>query len=423
MASRAEIAEPLPSTLPADFGEWDEGGGSPQPAGADPAEPAAESGAARAEQPAPLACVDSPRNRYAVPQQRVYTSERAFLDQLISMRPETGALNRVVSAGAIYEVVPSRSRPDRAPDPHPGRARGAAATSKPVLRTAAATPPVALLPASLPPQPPELATRGSVLAAVRPAGKKKLVIAIVSGSVAVVMLLLWLAFAFGRTGRHASVVPPASPQLQAPVALSSPDAPRPSPAAPLTAAPAQPSGAAQPAPAAEAAQDPPSDPAAPPPQLQAQMMSDQLSAPARIGAEMKTKPPADAPPAAFDATGLAGSAATGGILGSQSAPRVQAAPPVIVKLSASVAAGLLVQSIPPVYPDIAKTARVSGTVVLDATVSKAGAVESLRVVSGPPMLRQAALNAVRTWRYRPYTLNNQPTEIETSINVVFTFQG
>jgi protein TonB len=58
-------------------------------------------------------------------------------------------------------------------------------------------------------------------------------------------------------------------------------------------------------------------------------------------------------------------------------------------------------------------------VVLQAVISKAGAIENLRVVSGSPMLQQAALEAVRQWRYRPYLLNGEPVEVETTIHVVF----
>ena len=62
----------------------------------------------------------------------------------------------------------------------------------------------------------------------------------------------------------------------------------------------------------------------------------------------------------------------------------------------------------------------SGTVELHAIISKDGTIKDLHVVSGPAMLRQAAVDAVRTWRYKPYKLNNEPTEVETTINVVFT---
>jgi periplasmic protein TonB len=77
----------------------------------------------------------------------------------------------------------------------------------------------------------------------------------------------------------------------------------------------------------------------------------------------------------------------------------------------------------PVYPPIAKAARISGTVVLSATISKAGTIEGLKVMSGPPMLQNSALEAVRNWRYKPYILNGEPVEVETQINVVFNLGG
>jgi protein TonB len=58
--------------------------------------------------------------------------------------------------------------------------------------------------------------------------------------------------------------------------------------------------------------------------------------------------------------------------------------------------------------------------MLAATISKTGIIENLRVTSGPPMLRQAALDAVQSWRYRPYVLDGQPVEVETTIDVIFT---
>jgi protein TonB len=61
-------------------------------------------------------------------------------------------------------------------------------------------------------------------------------------------------------------------------------------------------------------------------------------------------------------------------------------------------------------------------VVLEATISKSGSIENLRVVSGPAMLRQAALDAVSQWRYRPYLLNGEPVAVETTVNVVFNLQ-
>ena len=85
--------------------------------------------------------------------------------------------------------------------------------------------------------------------------------------------------------------------------------------------------------------------------------------------------------------------------------------------------GLLTQKTQPIYPPIAKAARVSGTVVLKAILSKTGEVECLQIISGPAMLLQAAYDAVKAWRYRPYLLNGEPVEVETTVNVIFTLGG
>jgi protein TonB len=86
-------------------------------------------------------------------------------------------------------------------------------------------------------------------------------------------------------------------------------------------------------------------------------------------------------------------------------------------------AGNLLDRVTPQYPAIAKAARIQGIVVLQATISIAGTMQNLRVISGPPMLQQAALDAVRSWRYKPYLLNGEPVEVETTVNVVFNLGG
>lgn len=93
--------------------------------------------------------------------------------------------------------------------------------------------------------------------------------------------------------------------------------------------------------------------------------------------------------------------------------------PASVHLPSRISEGYLVFKNIPQYPIIAKTMGIDGTVVLEATISKVGTIENLRVVSGPPMLRQAAIDAVKTWRYRPYLLNQQPVEVETTVSVIF----
>lgn len=74
----------------------------------------------------------------------------------------------------------------------------------------------------------------------------------------------------------------------------------------------------------------------------------------------------------------------------------------------------------PTYPPEAKKARVQGTVKLKATIAKDGTIEDLRVVSGPEKLQQSALDAVKQWTYKPYLLNGEPVEVETTINVIYT---
>ena len=92
------------------------------------------------------------------------------------------------------------------------------------------------------------------------------------------------------------------------------------------------------------------------------------------------------------------------------------------RISSGVANGLLIQKTAPPYPIIAREAHIQGTVVLQATISRSGAIENLRAVAGPAMLQQAALDAVKNWRYRPYLLDGLPVEVETTVNVVFTLQ-
>ena len=88
-------------------------------------------------------------------------------------------------------------------------------------------------------------------------------------------------------------------------------------------------------------------------------------------------------------------------------------------VSQGVLAGMLLSPIRPVYPPIAKAAGVSGTVVVEAIISKTGTIESLHAVSGPEMLRTAAIDAIRAARYQPFRLNGEPIEIQTTITVNF----
>jgi protein TonB len=74
-----------------------------------------------------------------------------------------------------------------------------------------------------------------------------------------------------------------------------------------------------------------------------------------------------------------------------------------------------------VYPPLAKQARIQGVVLLEAVISKDGAIDNLRVISGHPLLTQAAIDAVKQWRYKPTLLNGEPVEVVTTITVNFAF--
>jgi TonB family protein len=87
--------------------------------------------------------------------------------------------------------------------------------------------------------------------------------------------------------------------------------------------------------------------------------------------------------------------------------------------SSGVMSGNVVSLVPPKYPKLANIAHVEGTVILQAVVSRDGTVAATRVLSGPRLLRGAATNAVRRWRYRPYVNNGQISEVATIVTVNF----
>ncbi len=84
---------------------------------------------------------------------------------------------------------------------------------------------------------------------------------------------------------------------------------------------------------------------------------------------------------------------------------------------------LLIRPISPVYPVLARQAHIQGNVVLDADISKDGKIETLKVISGDPLLIQAALNAAKQLRYKAYVLNGEPVAVNTQITVGFTLSG
>jgi periplasmic protein TonB len=93
-----------------------------------------------------------------------------------------------------------------------------------------------------------------------------------------------------------------------------------------------------------------------------------------------------------------------------------------VRRGGNVQAANLIHQVNPIYPPFARQARVQGAVVMEAVISKDGSIESLHVVSGHPLLNQAAVDAVKQWKYRPTLLNGEPVEVITTVTVTFNLR-
>lgn len=96
------------------------------------------------------------------------------------------------------------------------------------------------------------------------------------------------------------------------------------------------------------------------------------------------------------------------------------APPMRIRVGGNVQRSRMIANPPPIYPKAAKEAGIQGKVRLQALVGTDGKIKELEVVSGPEELIQAALDAVRQWRYQPTLLNGIPVEVSTTIDVIYT---
>jgi periplasmic protein TonB len=188
---------------------------------------------------------------------------------------------------------------------------------------------------------------------------------------------------------------------------------------------------------------PPPPPPPPPPaaapvkvvkQIQTDIINGQLRTPTKIPQKILENLKEDEAPPQMAMTGVVGGVpggvpggqmggVIGGIISSTPVAVPKAATPQRVRVSQGVTQGLLIRKIQPNYPPLARQARIQGSVLLQAVISKDGAIENLRLISGHPMLAPAALEAVKQWRYKPYILNGEPVEVETQITVNFTLSG
>jgi protein TonB len=194
---------------------------------------------------------------------------------------------------------------------------------------------------------------------------------------------------------------------------------------------------------------PPPPPPPPPPaaaqvtrvvkQIQTDMLNTgQLRTPTKIPQKIEMIKEEEAPPPLATTGGVVGGVpggipggqlggVIGGIVNSTSnlsaIPKFAPVTPQRVRISQGVTKGLLIHRQEPTYPTLARAARVQGDVILSAVIDVNGQITNLQLVSGHPMLVPAALDAVKQWRYKPYLLNGQPVEVETTITVIFTLSS
>ena len=184
---------------------------------------------------------------------------------------------------------------------------------------------------------------------------------------------------------------------------------------------------------------PPPPPPPPPPaavhvvkQVETDMVNNQLRTPTKIPKKVEMIKEEEAPPpmAAGVVGGVPGGVPGGqmnGVIGGIISNTPVAVPKIAVsrvRVSAGVTQGMIIHKVQPAYPQMAKIARVQGPVVLAAIIGKDGTIQNLHVVSSAsPLLNQAAIDAVKEWRYKPYILNGEPVEVDTQVTVNFTLQG
>ncbi|MFI5071088.1 MAG: energy transducer TonB, partial [Terriglobales bacterium] len=165
-------------------------------------------------------------------------------------------------------------------------------------------------------------------------------------------------------------------------------------------------------------------------QVQTNIINDQLRTPTKIPKKIEMiKEDAAPPPMTAGVVGgiSSGPGQVGGVIGGIISSTPVAVPKVAtpqrIRVSQGVTQGLKIRDVKPNYPPLARQARIQGSVLLQAVISKDGSIEDLKVISGHPMLVPAAIDAVKQWKYKPYVLNGEPVVVDTQITVNFTLGG
>ena len=169
---------------------------------------------------------------------------------------------------------------------------------------------------------------------------------------------------------------------------------------------------AQPVSQSSAADSQPSAPVSP------DAMAAQLVAPTRIAGQINKAVPADEPPPSAPAPVSLddNNSVPGSVFGSG---RRQSSCPTLCPSRQELRLETLIHKTTPLYPRFAQDAHITGTVILKATITKQGTIEGIQVLSGPKLLAPSAVDAVKTWKYKPYMLDGQPVAVETNVTVVF----
>ena len=123
-------------------------------------------------------------------------------------------------------------------------------------------------------------------------------------------------------------------------------------------------------------------------------------------------------PPPLQVASVAGDKTIAGLVGNTPLPMPKRASEVL-KVSQGITEGMLLKKINPVYPSQAVQLRKQGTVLLSANITKTGSISDAKLIKGDPILAQAALAAVKQWKYKPYTLNGQPVDVQTQIAINF----
>lgn len=405
MAPREVKLPEFPDTLPEDFAEWDGGAAQQQPA------PPVKQAPVQNVRPAETRPAAPPPPKAAPPIREV---ERTAPQPVVRAAKPAPAPAAKAAVDQTWQPTPRPKQPSAPP------ARPVEYTPAPAQRNVEAKLAEAMWP--------EAEQKKAARSEAAPRGGHRSVAigigaaVVCAGLGAGYMLYSWHSHAQPQPQTMAATTTAANPAVP-----SAPDAAKPDPRNTLkgsTAANAQNSSADQQQPAQDANAQQSADntatdntqPQNPAPNVNMAQFTTQSQIP-------RNQQPASAPEPSgnIDASHMAGGN-SGLAFGGSGGEHVQFAPSKPIDVSSTVLSSTLVKRTMPQYPSIARSMHVSGVVTVAITLTPQGTVAEAHAISGPTLLRPAAVDAVRKWRFRPYLVNNRPVPVQSSVNVDFAMQ-